>query len=71
MNVKLTEIVSDITGKTGLGIIRALLASERDAQTSASWRDEHCKQDQATIAKAKDVIPVAVYVFRGTRRPLI
>ncbi len=30
INVKLTEAVSDITGKTGLSIIQAILASERD-----------------------------------------
>ncbi len=30
INVKLTEAVSDITGKTGLSIIQAILAGERD-----------------------------------------
>ena len=32
MNLKLTEVVSDITGKTGMTIIRAILAGERDPQ---------------------------------------
>jgi hypothetical protein len=30
MNLKLTEVVSDITGKTGMTIIRAILTGERD-----------------------------------------
>jgi transposase len=52
MNLKLTEVVSDITGHTGMGIIRALLAGERDPQALAARRDRRCKHDQATIAKA-------------------
>jgi transposase len=32
MHRKLTEVVSDITGKTGMTIIRAILAGERDSQ---------------------------------------
>ena len=52
MNLKLTEVVSDITGKTGMTIIRAILAGERDPQRLATHRDQRCKHDQATIAKA-------------------
>jgi transposase len=52
MNVKLTEVVSDITGKTGMTIIRLILAGERDAETLAKHRDPRCKQDQATLRKA-------------------
>ena len=52
MNLKLTEVVSDITGKTGMTIIRAILAGERDPQVLATHRDKRCKHDQATIAKA-------------------
>src|SRR5215475_12383230 len=52
MNLKLTEVVSDINGKTGMAILRAILAGERDAQRLASHRDRRCKHDQATIAKA-------------------
>jgi len=52
MNLKLTEVVSDITGKTGMMIIRAILAGERDPQQLATYRDKRCKHDQATIAKA-------------------
>src|SRR5262244_237339 len=52
MNLKLTEVVSDITGKTGMTIIRAILAGERAPQRLATSRDKRCKHDHATIAKA-------------------
>src|SRR5215467_1340557 len=52
MKLKLTEVVSDITGKTGMMIIRAILAGERDPQLLATSRDKRCTHEQATIAKA-------------------
>ena len=52
MHLKLTEVVSDITGKTGMTIIRAILAGDRDPQRLATSRDRRCKHDHATIAKA-------------------
>jgi transposase len=52
MNLKLAEVVSDINGKTGLAILHAILAGERDPQRLARHRDRRCKHDQATIAKA-------------------
>jgi len=52
MNLKLTEGVSDINGKTGMEILRAILAGERDPQRLASHRDRRCKHEQATIATA-------------------
>jgi transposase len=52
MNLKLPEVVSAINGKTGMEIIHAILAGERDPQRLASHRDRRCKHDQATIAKA-------------------
>jgi transposase len=52
MHLKLTEVVSAITGKTGMTIIRAILAGERDPQRLATSRDTRCQHDHATIAKA-------------------
>jgi len=52
MNVKLTEVVSDITGVTGLSIIRAIVGGERDPQYLASFRQSGCKKSEAQIAKA-------------------
>ncbi len=52
MNVKLTEVVSDITGVTGLSIIRAIVAGERDPQQLARFRQSGCARTEAEIAKA-------------------
>src|SRR6516164_8067670 len=52
MNVKLPEVVSDITGVTGLAIIKAILAGERAPRKLAKLRDERCKRTEAEIARA-------------------
>ena len=52
MNVKLTEVISDITGMTGTRIIDAILAGERDPKKLAALRHERCHNDQETIALA-------------------
>jgi transposase len=52
MNVKLPEVVSDRTGVTGMGIIRAIVRGERDPQAFAKLRDHRWKASVATIARA-------------------
>jgi len=52
MNVKLTQVVSDITGVTGLSIIRAIVAGERDPRVLARLRNPQCAKSEAEIAKA-------------------
>ena len=52
MNVKLHLVVSNIVGVTGLRIIRAILAGEREPEKLAALRDHRCKNDVATIARA-------------------
>lgn len=52
MNIKLQHVVSDITGATGMGIIRAILGGERDVQKLAALRNYRCRKSEATIAKA-------------------
>jgi transposase len=52
MNVKLTGAVSDVTGKSGMAIIRATLAGQRDPARLAEPRDWRCKADAAQIARA-------------------
>jgi len=54
MNLKLTSVVGDVTGVTGLKIIHAILAGERDAQKLAKLRDRRCKHSAAEIATALD-----------------
>jgi len=52
MNVRLSPTVKDITGVTGLAIIRAILAGERDPLKLARWRDPRCAQPEAEFVKA-------------------
>ena len=52
MNIKLQHVVSDITGKTGMDIIRAIIAGERDPHKLAQLRNYRIKADEETIAKA-------------------
>lgn len=52
MNIKLTEVIRDITGKTGMGIITAIINGEHDPQILATLRDGRCKNDEKTIAEA-------------------
>ena len=48
MNLKLSHVVSDITGLTGMGIIKAILSGERDPVKLAKFRDPRCKSSEAT-----------------------
>jgi hypothetical protein len=52
MNVQLTQVVSDITGVTGMQIIRAIVAGERDPVVLAQCRHPRCQSSAETIAKA-------------------
>lgn len=52
MNLKLTEVLSDVTGQTGQRIIDAILDGERDPAILARLRDPKCKRDEATITLA-------------------
>jgi transposase len=59
MNVKLTEVLADITGLTGRRIIEAIVAGERDPGKLAALRNVQCHNDEDVIAKA----------LEGTWRP--
>jgi transposase len=52
MNLQLQYVIEDITGATGMRIIRAILAGERNPHRLAALRDEKCKNSADTIAKA-------------------
>lgn len=52
MNVQLTNVISDVTGVTGMQIIRAIVAGERDPVTLAQFRHARCKSSEDEIAKA-------------------
>ena len=52
MNVQLPLVVSDITGVTGLRILRNIVAGRRDPQQLAQHRDYRCRASEAEIVAA-------------------
>lgn len=52
MNLKLNYVLSDITGVTGMTIIRSILAGERNPHVLAQHRNAKCKYSEQEIAKA-------------------
>ena len=52
MNLQLHHVVSDVTGVTGMKIIRAIVAGERDPTVLAAMRDVRCKASIETIRAA-------------------
>jgi transposase len=52
MNLKLQHVVSDVTSVTGMAILKATLAGERDPFTLARLRDRHCQHSEADIARS-------------------
>ncbi len=52
MNLLLDNVVTDITGKTGLTIIRCIVEGERDPLQLAKHRDPHCKKTEQQIARS-------------------
>lgn len=52
MNLQLHHVISDVTGTTGLAIIDAILAGERDGNQLAELRDPRIRATKETIAKS-------------------
>ena len=52
MNLQLHHVVSDITGVTGMAIVRAIVAGERDPAVLASHRDRRCHASVETVCQA-------------------
>ena len=52
MNVQLQHVVSDVTGATGLRIIRAIVSGDTDPEALARYRDVRCKASLETIREA-------------------
>lgn len=52
MNVQLDNVLSDLTGKTGMAILRSIVAGERDPHTLAQLRDRRVKAGEATVARS-------------------
>src|SRR5258705_4363661 len=52
MNLQLHHVVSDITGVTGMAIVRAIVTGERDPTVLASHRDRRCHASVETVCQA-------------------
>src|SRR5256712_3166371 len=52
MNVQLHHVVSDITGATGMRIIRAIVSGTQTPATLAEFRDVRCAASEETIREA-------------------
>jgi transposase len=52
MNVQLTNVISDLSGTTGLAIIRAILRGERDPARLAELRDHRIQASREEIAQS-------------------
>ncbi len=52
MNVQLHRVISDITGKTGMSILQAILAGERNPVKLAQLRDPRIKRSAEELAAA-------------------
>src|SRR5262249_36641768 len=52
MNVQLSNVISDITGESGLRIIEAILAGERDPEQLASLCSTRIRASRQTVAKS-------------------
>ena len=61
MNVQLDTVLSDMMGKTGQAIVRAMVAGERDATVLARLRDRRVKANPPDLSCARQAA--------RTRRP--
>lgn len=51
MNIQVHRAVTDMTGKTGLAIVRAIVEGERDPLKLCELRDKRCSKSKAEIAE--------------------
>jgi len=54
MNIQLHHVVTDLTGVTGMRIVRAIVGGQHDPNDLAALRDVRCKSDIETIRNALD-----------------
>ena len=66
MNLHLHRVISDITGNTGMAILKAIVAGERDPQILAQLKDGRIKSSTTEIAKALtgDYRPEHLFVLK-------
>jgi transposase len=63
MNIKIHTVISDILGKTGMKMVKAIVAGERDPQILLSLCDPRIKASQEEIIKSLQGIWKEEYIF--------
>jgi len=63
MNIKIHTVISDILGKTGMKMVKAIIAGERDAQILYTLCDPRIKASQEEIIKSLQGIWKEEYLF--------
>ena len=66
MNIQLANVISDLSGWTGMHIVRAILAGERDPQALAALSHPGIRASRDTIAKSLEVLPESPWVTRDS-----
>lgn len=64
MNLQLDNVISDITGKTGLKIIRSIISGQRDPKQLANYRDPNCKKSPLEIEWSLEGTYDHEYIFQ-------
>ena len=66
MNLQIHNVISDITGVTGLAIIDAILSGERDPKKLAALKNKRIKATKDTITKSLegDYLPEHVFTLK-------
>ena len=67
MNIKLCSVLKDITGVTGMQIIRAIVKGERDSVKLAQFRDPNCHHTEEEIAKSLEGFYRSEHLFALTQ----
>lgn len=63
MNIKIHTVISDILGKTGMKMVKAMIAGERDPQVLLTLCDPRIKASQEEIIKSLQGIWKEEYLF--------
>ena len=64
MNLQLDNVITDITGKTGMAIIRDIVAGQRDPKVLARHRDPNCKNPIEVIEKSLEGTYSEEHIFQ-------
>jgi hypothetical protein len=59
MNIQLDNVLADITGVSGLRILRAVVAGERNLDVLASYPDPSCKNSAEVIRRSLEISEVS------------